>query len=153
MPIWAARSRAPAISERGTLALSAVTAMAWSPSAKCAALATTVLSMPPLKATATLFRLRRISSNRSCLASSSSGMKFLRGKKGLTFYLRRQGERAQARAEFRLSRNGRFRNGQASLSHEAQNFCQVGLSRRFDQRRSPIDEPDRQKSRKPHIEE
>src|SRR5262249_14842387 len=56
---------------RGTLGLSAVTATAWSPSARKAALATTVLSIPPLKATAHEPSARRTSSKRSSLAASS----------------------------------------------------------------------------------
>src|SRR5262245_62018786 len=73
MPMRRASSCASAISARGTLGLSAVIATARSASARCAAIETTVLSMPPENATATRFRLRRISSNRSRLAATSEG--------------------------------------------------------------------------------
>ena len=56
---------------RATLGLSAVTATAWSPSASRAALATTVLSTPPLNATATRAIWHRLARSRSFLASSS----------------------------------------------------------------------------------
>ena len=51
------------------LALSAVTAITRSPRARQAALATTVLSIPPLKAMAALPSPRSVSINRSCLAA------------------------------------------------------------------------------------
>src|SRR5262245_31934786 len=73
MPMRWARAIASAVSARGTLGLSAVTATARSPRATWAALATTVLSMPPLNATATRPRPRRISSKRSRLAARSGG--------------------------------------------------------------------------------
>src|SRR5262245_22810767 len=73
MPMRRASSCASPISARGTLGLSAVIATARSPSARCAAIATTVLSMPPENATATRFKLRTMSSNRSRLAATSEG--------------------------------------------------------------------------------
>src|SRR5579871_374845 len=71
MQMRSASERASASSERGTLALSAVTATARSPSAKWAAWATTVLSIPPLNATAAPGISPRIASNRSRFAANS----------------------------------------------------------------------------------
>src|SRR5262245_19366412 len=71
MPISRPNRQASSISDRGTLALSAVTAILPSPNAKNAALATTVLSMPPLNATTTRRQARRISNKQSRLVISS----------------------------------------------------------------------------------
>src|SRR5437763_9157899 len=76
MPMSRASSRAVASSDRGTLALSAVTATVRSPSARNAAFATTVLSMPPLNATATPGTSARTASKQSRLAASS-GLRLL----------------------------------------------------------------------------
>src|SRR5262245_19471015 len=72
MPMRAASSRASSSSARGTLALSPVTATARSPSASRAARATTVLSIPPLNATAAPGISPRIASSRSRLHANSS---------------------------------------------------------------------------------
>src|SRR5437763_8838998 len=78
-----ANRRASATSARGTLALSAVTATARSPRARKAALATTVLSMPPLKATATpSAHARKTARRRSAFAAVSDGTAVMRGPAG-----------------------------------------------------------------------
>src|SRR5581483_1629219 len=71
MPMSRASSFASASSDRGTLGLSAVTATARLPRARNAALATTVLSLPPLNATATPGSPPRTARSRSRFAASS----------------------------------------------------------------------------------
>src|SRR5262249_26819077 len=101
MPIRAASRQASSNSARATLGLSAVTATARSPSAMRAALATSVLSIPPLKATATPpAHDRSTVRRRSALVEMSDGAEDIRktgGAGGIHAVYRRHHTAANSR--------------------------------------------------------
>src|SRR5690606_14470807 len=91
----------------------AVTAIASSPRASCAAWATTVLSMPPEKATATRPYPRTVAISRSRIAASSGSFQSLTG------HLRRLLGRSSAAPELRSGHHPIVRQGRGTIKRGA----------------------------------